>query len=61
MTGSSARRAMITGRWRRRYARNSKGRECRAEMLERLRAARIIPGPDYPGSVAEIRAIRDEE
>ncbi len=33
----------------------------REEWVERLRAARIDPGPDYPGSVAEIRAIRDEE
>jgi plasmid stability protein len=31
------------------------------DVVERLRAVRIIPGPDYPGSVAEIRAIRDEE
>jgi plasmid stability protein len=36
-------------------------RRSRAELLERLRASQIIPGPDYPGSVAEIRAIRDEE
>ncbi|MES2336964.1 MAG: hypothetical protein V4537_02570 [Pseudomonadota bacterium] len=36
-------------------------RMSRAEMMERLRAVEIIPGPDYPGSVAEIRAIRDEE
>lgn len=29
--------------------------------VDRLRAARIDPGPDYEGSVALIRAIRDEE
>lgn len=33
----------------------------RADWVERLRAARINPGPDYEGSVAAIRAIRDEE
>ena len=33
----------------------------RAELVERLWAARIDPGPDYEGSVALIRSIRDEE
>ncbi len=33
----------------------------RAELVERLWAARINPGPDYEGSVASIRSIRDEE
>lgn len=37
------------------------GRMSRDEVLERLRAARIDPGPDYEGSVALIRSIRDEE
>lgn len=36
-------------------------RRARVELLERLRASRIQPGPDYKGSVAEIRSIRDEE
>ena len=31
------------------------------EMIERLRATRIDPGPDYEGSVALIRSVRDEE
>ena len=30
------------------------------EMIARLRSARIDPGPDYEGSVALIRSIRDE-
>lgn len=42
-------------------ARLTPPRISREEMVERLRAVRIDPGPDYPGSVAEIRAIRDEE
>ncbi|MEG3089041.1 FitA-like ribbon-helix-helix domain-containing protein [Sphingomonas sp. PB4P5] len=33
----------------------------RSEVIERLRATRIDPGPDYEGSVALIRAIRDEQ
>lgn len=33
----------------------------RAALVERLYVARIDPGPDYEGSVALIRAIRDEE
>jgi len=31
------------------------------DMVARLRAARIETGPDYEGSVALIRSIRDEE
>jgi plasmid stability protein len=31
------------------------------EMIARLRKVRIDPGPDYEGSVALIRSIRDEE
>ena len=33
----------------------------RATMLDRLSAVRIPTGPDYEGSVALIRSIRDEE
>jgi plasmid stability protein len=36
-------------------------RMSRSEAVERLRSARIDPGPDYEGSVALVRAIRDEE
>jgi plasmid stability protein len=33
----------------------------RRDWAERLREVAIDPGPDYEGSVAAIRAIRDEE
>uniref|UniRef100_UPI0035CA6EC1 FitA-like ribbon-helix-helix domain-containing protein n=1 Tax=uncultured Sphingomonas sp. TaxID=158754 RepID=UPI0035CA6EC1 len=33
----------------------------RAAALDRLLAVSLDPGPDYEGSVALIRAIRDEE
>ncbi|MFD1787472.1 hypothetical protein ACFSC3_07795 [Sphingomonas floccifaciens] len=33
----------------------------RAELLDQLRAVRIPTGPDYEGSVALIRSVRDEE
>lgn len=36
-------------------------RRSRAEILERIRALRLDPGLDYEGSVALIRAVRDEE
>lgn len=36
-------------------------RPSRAELLGRMRDAMIDPGPDYEGSVALIRSIRDEE
>lgn len=36
-------------------------RAVRAAMLDQLAAVAIDPGPDYEGSVALIRAIRDEE
>lgn len=35
--------------------------EQRAAALDRLLSVRFDPGPDYEGSVALIRAIRDEE
>ena len=35
--------------------------EARAAAIDRLFAARLDPGPDYEGSVALIRALRDEE
>jgi len=42
-------------------ARLERPRMSSSEVVERLRAAQIDPGPDYEGSVALIRAIRDEE
>lgn len=36
-------------------------RMSRVEAAERLRAVMVDPGPDYEGSVALIRSIRDEE
>lgn len=36
-------------------------RPSKTELLDRLRASMIDPGPDYEGSVALIRSIRDEE
>ncbi len=42
-------------------ARLEGGAPSRAELLDRLSAVRIPAGPDYEGSVALIRSIRDEE
>lgn len=36
-------------------------RPSKSELLDRLRASMIDPGPDYEGSVALIRSIRDDE
>lgn len=36
-------------------------RMSKQEVIARLRAARLPTGPDYEGSVALIRAVRDEE
>jgi plasmid stability protein len=36
-------------------------RMSRSEVIERLRSVRLPTGPDYEGSVALIRAVRDEE
>lgn len=33
----------------------------RSALVDQLYAARLDPGPDYEGSVALIRSIRDEE
>lgn len=46
---------------RARLGQPSLSRAARSIALERLCAAQIDPGPDYEGSVALIRAIRDGE
>ncbi|MEO5938046.1 MAG: TraY domain-containing protein [Sphingomonas sp.] len=42
-------------------ARLERPRMSAGEVVDRLRASQIDPGPGYEGSIALIRAIRDEE
>lgn len=58
---AAANRRSVEAEARERLAKSLEDVRKRQSLVDRFRAVRIDPGPGYEGSVALIRAIRDEE